>query len=118
MEKTLVASRSKKHYKKADRELLLTVSVFLLNQEELSKQFWTVKNVQYNKTTQVVSIGISTTNGKLGTTLAKLRKTSKRVSEYLYAHGLTFRKTQIVFYVEKEDVEIERIYNILSHIES
>jgi hypothetical protein len=117
MEKALLTKKSKIINRKNDRELLLSVSFFLLNQEDLRKQFWTVKSINYNKTDQIVKVGINTTNGKLGTTLAKLRKTSKHLSDYLYDQGITFRKTKIVFYVDKEDIEIERIYNLISHFE-
>jgi hypothetical protein len=117
MEKALLTKKTKSPNRKSDRELLLTVSVFLLNQEELRKQFWTVKSIHYDKVDQIVKIGINTTNGRLGTTLAKLRKTSRNLSDYLYDQGITFRKTKIVFYVDKEDIEIERIYSLLSNFE-
>lgn len=103
--------------KRRNRELVLNVSMFLLNQEQLKNQFWTVKTVSYEVASQKVSIGINTTNGKLGTTLTKLRKTSKELSDFLYDQGLTFRKAKIVFFVDKEDIEIERIYNLLHSIE-
>jgi hypothetical protein len=118
MEKTLQSRQNLPQKRKSDRELLLTVSMFLLNQEELRKQFWNIKSVYYDKTQQSVKIGINTTNGKLGTTLAKLRKTSRNLSDYLYDQGVTFRKTTIVFYVDKEDVEVERIYNLINNFES
>jgi hypothetical protein len=118
MEKTLSIKKSKIINRKNDRELLLTVSVFLLNQDELRKQFWTVKSIGYDKVIQVVKVGINTTNGKLGTTLSKLRKTSRNLSDYLYDQGITFRKTKIIFYVDKEDIEIERIYNLISNLEN
>lgn len=117
MEKTLLTKKTRIVNRKVDRELLLTVSVFLLNQEDLRKQFWTVKSIHYDKTDQIVKIGINTTNGRLGTTLAKLRKTSRSLSDYLYDQGITFRKTKIVFYVDKEDIEIERIYNMIANFE-
>lgn len=119
MNKALRVRKSKLNQKKRkSRELILTVSMFLLNQESLKNQFWTVKSVNYDSTAQKVSVGINTTNGKLGTTLTKLRKTSKYLSDYLYEYGLTFRKAKIVFFVDKEDIEIERIYNLLHSIES
>jgi nucleoid-associated protein YejK len=103
--------------RKRNRELLLTVSVFLLNQEVLRRQFWTVKSVHYDQVNQQIKIGINTTNGKLGTTLAKLRKTSKDLSDYLYDQGVTFRKAKITFFVDKQDVELERIYSLLHSVE-
>ncbi|NJL96694.1 hypothetical protein HC766_02380 [Candidatus Gracilibacteria bacterium] len=89
----------------------------MLNQEELRKQFWTVKSVSYDKARQKINVGINTTNGKLGTTLTKLKKTSRNLSDYLFEQGLTFRKTKIGFFVDKEDIEIERIYNLLNNID-
>jgi hypothetical protein len=103
--------------KRRNREFMLTVSMFLLSRESLKKQFWSVKSVKYDGTQQKVSVGVNTTNGKLGTTLAKLRQTSHDLSDYLYDQGLTFRKAKIVFFVDKEDIEIERIYNLLHTIE-
>jgi hypothetical protein len=117
MEKVITVKQSKKKQKKHNRELLLTISFFLLNQEELRKLFWNVKTVKYDRISQKVSIGINTTKGKLGTTLTKLRKTSKNLSDFLYDQGLTFRQAQIIFYVDKEDIEIERIYSLLATIE-
>jgi hypothetical protein len=106
-----------KRAKKADRELLLTVSMFLLGREELRKLFWTVKSVKYDKTSQKVSIGVSTITGKLGTTLGKLRKTSRDLSDYLYETGLTFKKAQIGFFVDKEDEKLQKVYNLLEEVE-
>ncbi len=117
MEKVVSVRKRKKKLKKQNRELHLTISFFLLNQEELRKQFWTVKSVSYDKTKQKIKVGINTTNGKLGTTLAKLRKTSKNLSDYLYDQGLTFRKANVSFFVDKSDIEIERIYNLLNSLE-
>jgi hypothetical protein len=77
---------------------------------------WSVKSATYHKPDQVVKIGINTTSGKLGTTLARLRKTSRNLSDYLYEHGLTFRKAEIQFFVEKEDIQLERIYNLISQV--
>ncbi len=106
-----------KRHKKADRELLLTVSMFLLGREELRKLFWTVKTVDYDRTEQKLSVGISTVTGKLGTTLAKLRKTSRDLSDYLYEQGLTFRQAKIRFYVDKEDEKLQRVYDLLEEVE-
>ena len=114
-----VRMRSKKtnHNSRKNRELVLTVSMFLLKHELLKNQFWSVKSVSYDGANQKVAVGINTTNGKLGTTLTRLRKTSKDLSDFLYDQGLTFRKANIKFFVDKEDIEIERIYNLLQTIE-
>jgi hypothetical protein len=110
-------TKLKSKSRKKNQELLVTISLFLLNQEELRKQFWSVKAVNYNMSDQIVTIGITTTNGKLGTTLSKLRKVSRRLSDYLYDNGLTFRKATVTFYVDKTEVELERIYNLLEKFE-
>lgn len=114
---TKTLKSKKTNHRKQNRELVLTVSMFLLNQETLRKQFWTVKSVDYVKTEQVLRVGINTANGKLGTTLSKLRKTSKDLSEYMYEQGLTFRKAKVEFFVDKQDIELERIYNLLQNVD-
>jgi len=103
--------------KKENRELLLSISMFLLNREELRKQFWTVCSVNYDKQNQTLSIGINTITGKLGTTLTRLRKTSRDLSDYLYEQGLTFRKTKISFFVDKEDEKLQKVYDLLEELE-
>lgn len=103
---------------KKNRELVLTVSVFLLGREELRTLFWNIMHADYNGSTNALNVGISTIEGKYGTTLQKLRKTSKHLSEYLYESGLTFRKSHVNFYIDKEEDELARIGNILNLIET
>lgn len=102
---------------KQERELITTISMFLLGREELKKLFWNVKSVRYNPKTQTLNIGISTIKGKLGTTLEKLRKTCKDLSDFLYDQGLTFRKAKIKFFVDKRDEDLEKMYSLLDQIE-
>lgn len=101
---------------KKNRELTLTISVFLLGREEVKGQFWNIMSVRYEGSENTLSIGISTIEGKYGTTLQKLRKTAKQLSEYLYEHGLTFRKTHIHFFIHKEENELARIEHLLDTI--
>jgi len=107
----------KSNYTKKNREFILTISMYLLNQEVLKSLFWNVKSVDYRAQEREMNIGISTTNGKLGTTLSKLRKTARGLSDYLYEQGLTFRPTQIQFYIDKHDEEIVRMNSMLEEIE-
>ncbi len=109
--------KRKTNLHKKDREFILTVSLFLLNQEELRKLFWSVKSVNYDTTYQTLGVGISTTKGKYGTTLAKLRKCSRDLSDHLYENGLTFRKAKVSFFISKEDFELERLYSLLADTE-
>jgi hypothetical protein len=103
---------------KKTRELLLTVSVFLLGREEVKGLFWNVMNTNYDGASNTLNIGISTIEGKYGTTLQKLRKTAKYLSVYLYDSGLTFRKSHVNFYIHKEDNELARIEHLLDTIET
>lgn len=100
------------------RELLLTISVFLLGREELRNQFWNIVSTKYESSTNQLNVGISTVEGKYGTTLQKLRKTAKHLSQYLYDQGLTFRKSHIHFFVHKEENELARIEHLLDTIEA
>lgn len=100
------------------RELLLTISVYLLGREELRNQFWNIVHTKYESATNQLNVGISTVEGKYGTTLQKLRKTAKHLSLYLYEQGLTFRKSHIHFYVHKEENELARIEHLLDTIEA
>lgn len=106
------------NFSKKDREFVSVVSMFLLGREELRKQFWNIKSVNYNHQTQTVNIGISTINGKLGTTLEKLRKTSRHLSDYLYESGLTFKLAKIKFFVDKDEEELLKVQSVIEQIES
>jgi hypothetical protein len=117
MKTGLALKTRKKRSTKKDRELVLTISLYLLNQEMLRKLFWNVKSADYDKIKQQVKIGINTTKGKLGTTLGKLRKVSKLLSDHLYDQGVTFRKAKIIFFVDREDEQMERIYQLLDHVD-
>ncbi len=103
---------------KRNRQLVLSVSMFLLSQESLRTLFWNVKKVTYDTQNQVIRVGINTTDGKLGTTLTKLRKVSRGLSDYLYENGLTFRQSKVVFFVDREDEQLERLMNLFEKIQS
>ncbi len=103
---------------KNERELITTISMYLLKNESLRSQFWNIKSVFYDHHKQEVRIGISTINGKLGTTLQKLRKTCKGLADFLYEHGQTFKHAHIIFFVDKDDEKINKVYNILEKIEA
>jgi AraC-like DNA-binding protein len=103
--------------KEQNRELIININMFLLAHEQMKNQFWNVKSVVYKKSEQIIEIGINTTKGKLGTTLTNLRKISKYLSDHLYDTGLTFRKAKIVFFVDKQDEESERLMSLIGEIE-
>ncbi len=102
--------------KQKNRQLIVSISLFLLGREELRNLFWNIRSAKYSGKTQRVEIGISTIDGKLGTTLEKLRKTCKPLSQYLYESGITFRKAHIHFFVYKQDDTEQRVNTILDSI--
>jgi|GEM_PF-908906 len=106
----------KKNQRRENRELVVNISMFLLGNEKMKNLFWNIKTVEYQKFENKIKIGINTTK-KLGTTLEKLRSVAKDLSNYLFEQGLTFqRQTQVVFFVDKEDEFVARIYNILDKV--
>jgi hypothetical protein len=116
---TITKKRNRKTTEtKRNRQLVLTVSMFLLGEESLKSFFWNVKKVTYDTQNQIVRVGINTTNGKLGTTLTKLRKVSRNLSDYLYENGLTFRQSKIIFFVDREDEQLERLMNLFEKIQA
>ena len=100
------------------RELTLTVSVFLLGREELKNLFWNIMNVQYTTQNNTLSVGVSTVEGKLGTTLTKLRKTARDLAVYMYESGLTFRKSHVHFYIHTENGELAKIEHLLESLDA
>jgi hypothetical protein len=106
----------KNNHRKANRELLLNISMFLLNQEKLKNLFWTVKSIDYNRPENSINIGIDTTI-KLGTTLQKMRTLKKTLAQYLFELNLTQnRPAMINFYVDRDDDIVNRVYNILDKL--
>ena len=110
-------AHKKKNKRRENREIVLNISMFLMGNEKLKNLFWNVKTVDYLKSENTIKIGINTTK-KLGTTLEKLRSVAKDLSNYLFDQGQTFRRqTRIVFYVDKEDEIVARIYNLIDQVE-
>lgn len=110
-------AHKKKNKRRENREIVLNISMFLMGNEKLKNLFWNVKTVDYIKSENTIKIGINTTK-KLGTTLEKLRSVAKDLSNYLFDQGQTFRRqTRIVFYVDKEDEIVARIYNLIDQVE-
>ena len=110
-------AHKKKNKRRENREIVLNISMFLMGNERLKNLFWNVKTVDYIKSENTIKIGINTTK-KLGTTLEKLRSVAKDLSNYLFDQGQTFRRqTRIVFYVDKEDEIVARIYNLIDQVE-
>jgi hypothetical protein len=99
----------------SQRSFILSVSMFLLGREEMRNLVWTVESVKYDKIDQIVNIGINTTTGKLGTTLARLRKTCKDLAGYLREHNLTFKVARINFFVDKKEEKLHSMNQLLDN---
>ena len=90
--------------------------MYLLRQDFLKNIVWEVKDVEYNHLKQEIKFIVNTTTGKSGAKLPKLKRTVPGLSEHLYKSGLTFRKVAIKFSLEKEQEEIQRIYNLMEKV--
>ena len=68
------------HLKRANREVIVNINMFLLNQESLKGLFWNVAKIEFNPNLQTLKIGITTNDTKLGTILEKLKLQGYRTS--------------------------------------
>lgn len=109
-------------FKQKNRQLLSSISLFLLGREELKNFFWNIASVDYDMKNQKIKIGITALDGKLGQTLEKLRKTCKPLSAHLYEIDQTFKKAHIHFFVFKDKkydeaaAGVERVKSIIDQI--
>lgn len=106
-----------RHKKRQHKQLVSVISIFLLGREELRNVFWNIVSVDLDNRTQKLKVGVTGLDGNLGTMLEKLRKTSKELAAYLYDTDVTFRKVQIVFYVDNSSQEELKLNNKLEEIE-
>ncbi len=102
----------------SQRSLILSISMFLLNSEEMRNLLWTVQSANYSGSENTVRIGIDTTTGKLGTTLTRLRKTCKDLSNYLFEQNLTSRPGRIAFFVDKKEEKINKIHSLIDRLDA
>jgi hypothetical protein len=104
------------HIKRANREVIVNINMFLLGQESLKGLFWNVAKIDFNPTTKALKIGITTTETKLGTTLEKLRKNSKSLSDYLYESGALHCRSRIYFSIYKQEEDLMRVIEMLEAV--
>lgn len=100
--------------KRANKELIVNINMFLLREESLRGLFWNVAKIDFNPSSKVLKIGITTTT-KLGTTLEKLRKNSKALAQYLYESGSIHCRPRIYFSVFKQE---ESGFNLVEFLET
>jgi hypothetical protein len=107
--------------KRNDRELVANINMILLGQETMRGIFWNVAGVDYDPGKHTLKIGITTANNKLGTTLEKMRKNAKLISEHLYNVGVLNCRARVYFTLHKESEDQLRLDNLLerfSHSET
>jgi hypothetical protein len=104
-----------KPFKIIDREIIVALNNYLLDQEVLKDLFWNIAKVEYLPTPQAIKIGITVDGNKEGTTLLKMRKLAKPIAEMLYVTKLINNKPRVLFHIHEvgKDVlsiieEIER----------
>jgi hypothetical protein len=99
--------------KRNDRDLVANINMVLLGQESMKGIFWNVAGVDYSPITHSLKVGITTTNNKLGTTLEKMRKSAKLLSEHLFESGVLNCRARVYFSLHKESEDKLRLDNLL-----
>jgi hypothetical protein len=103
--------------KRADREVIVNINMFLLGEESLKGLFWTVAKIDFEPHAKTLKIGITTTkDGKLGTTLEKLRKKAKPLSDYLCESGALHCRARIYFSLYKQEEDLIRLTEFLDSV--
>jgi hypothetical protein len=90
-----------KPFKIIDREIIIALNNYLLDQEVLKDLFWNIANVEYLPTPQAIKIGITVDGNKEGTTLLKMRKLAKPIAEMLYVTKLINNKPRVLFHIHE-----------------
>ena len=104
---------------KANRRMILNISVFLLRQDKMKKTYWTIASCSYKMRENELMIGITTVDGKMGTTLKNMRSHALELSHFIKDQGLTPKVPRIVFYVYKHDEEnyLEKLNTLIDSVE-
>ena len=102
---------------KTERQRILNISMFMVSCDHLRTAIWSIKSAKIDPVRNTLSIGIGAQKGKYGTTLELMRKNAKNLGEYLYENKITKRVCKVSFFIQKEDLELENIHNIIERIE-
>jgi hypothetical protein len=95
-----------KPFKIIDREIIVALNNYLLDQEILKDLFWNVAQVEYLPTPQAIKIGITVDGNKEGTVLLKMRKLAKPIAEMLYTNKLINNKPRVLFSIYEPRVNV------------
>jgi len=104
---------------KVNRRLILNISVFLLRQDKMKRTYWTIAACAYKMRENELNIGVTTVDGKMGTTLKNMRSHALELGHFMKDQGLTPKVPRILFYVHKHDEEsfLEKLNNLIDSVE-
>ena len=104
---------------KMNRRLILNINVFLLRQDKMKKTYWTIAACAYKMRENELTIGVTTVDGKMGTTLKNMRSHALELSHFMKDQGLTPKVPRIIFYVHKHDEEsyLEKLNTLIDSVE-
>lgn len=102
---------------KKEQNFISLVSYFLSQQDSLKTSIVNLKSTKYSFSTNTLSIGYTTVDGKYGTVKQKLTKLSRPLSDYMFSLNLFPKGPLIAFKVQKEDEQIEKVKNLLEKLD-
>lgn len=116
--KPTLNSKSNSLKDKVNRRLILNISVFLLRQDKMKRTYWTIATCAYKIRENELSIGVTTVDGKMGTTLKNMRSHALELSHFMKDQGLTPKVPRIAFYVHKHDEEsdLDKLNNLIDSV--
>ena len=104
---------------KANRRLMLSISVFLLGKEKMRDTYWTIASCAYKVRENQLSIGVTTVDNKMGTTLKNMRSHASELAHYIKDQGLTPKVPRVQFYVYKQEEKsyLEKLNELIDTVE-
>jgi hypothetical protein len=117
--KTSVIGKKISPKDKVNRRMILSINVFLLRQDKMKKTYWTIASCGYKMRENELMIGVTTVDGKMGTTLKNMRSHALELSHFIKDQGLTPKVPRIVFYVYKQDEEdyLDKLNTLIDSVE-
>jgi hypothetical protein len=104
---------------RADRRMILSISVYLLGKEKMKDTYWTIASCSYKVRENQLLIGITTVDNKLGTTLKNMRSHALDLAHFIKDQGLTPKVPRIQFFVYKQEEQsyLEKLKELIDTVE-
>jgi hypothetical protein len=102
---------------KKEQNFISLVSYFLSQQDSLKTSIVNLKSTKYSFSTNTLSIGYTTIDGKYGTVKQKLTKLARPLSDYMFSRNIFPKAPLIAFKVQKEDEQVEKVKNLLEKLD-